>query len=169
MPTLLEADQVADNPWTLVLDTETTPDDLPAGPVMIPVSVWLAHRSTLSERQEPVAIWLPSDAEPDEFADELDSFELIGIQFPSFNDGRALSLATLLRTRYGYRGALRAVGEVHEDLIHYMRRCGIDSYLLREGGNVEAAQRNYAIMSDYYQGSVIEPQPLFRRARRSAG
>ena len=36
---------------------------------------------------------------------------LIAINFPSFNDGRGLSLAVLLRTRVGFEGELR-VGDV---------------------------------------------------------
>lgn len=95
---------------------------------------------------------------------------LIAINFPAFNDGRGLSLAVLLRTRYGYQGELRAVGDVHPDIIHYMRRCGFDTFLMPEGRSLPpvAAGRGSTLApySDYYQASVLDPQPAYRRSRR---
>ncbi len=165
---LLDGDQVVDNRWTIVEDDELTLDSLPAGPVICPAEFWLTNRDALAGRAEPVAVWLNVDDEPDALADHLSELALIAIRFPAFSDGRGLSLAVLLRGRFGFRGELRAIGEVHEDLIHYMRRCGIDSYLLREGGKLDAAQRSYNAMSGWYQGSVIDPEPRFRRRRSAA-
>jgi uncharacterized protein (DUF934 family) len=159
---LLKGDRIVSDEW-IVVDDELQPSTLPTGPVIWPVNLWLAHRESLLERAAPAAIWLDGDAEPDGIAPYLGELSLIAIRFPSFNDGRALSLAVLLRTRFGFGGELRAIGAVHEDLIHYMRRCGIDSYLLREGADVEVAQRSFRAIGEAYQGSVIDPQPRFRR------
>jgi uncharacterized protein (DUF934 family) len=161
---LLNGDQLADDPWTIIEAAEALDDDrIPEGPLICPAQAWLPRRETLAARPSPVAVWLNSDEEPDDIAAHLDELPLIAIKFPAFNDGRALSLAVLLRTRFGFTGELRAIGAVHEDLIHYMRRCGIDSYLLSEGANVDVAKRSYNAMSGYYQGSVIDPRPQFRR------
>lgn len=92
----------------------------------------------------------------------------IAIEFPAFNDGRGLSLAVLLRSRYGYAGDIMATGDVHEDMLHYMRRCGFTSFLVPDGRNLETAVATLAPYSDYYQASVIEPQPAFRRIGRGA-
>ena len=70
------------------------------------------------------------DSEPNELIGLLDRIALIAIRFSTVNDGRGLSIAVILRTRLGFKGELRAIGEVHEDVLHYMRRCGIDSYEL---------------------------------------
>jgi|TARA_Y100001933_G_scaffold147931_1_gene146559 uncharacterized protein (DUF934 family) len=91
---------------------------------------------------------------------------LIAIEFPVFHDGRGLSLAVLLRTRCGYTGELRAVGDVHPELIHYLRRCGFDSFLLPEGHRLSANDDRLAPYSDYYQASIVETLPAFRRDRR---
>ncbi len=102
--------------------------------------------------------------------------KLIAIEFPAFSDGRGLSLAVLLRTRIGYTGELRAVGDVRADILHYLRRCGFDSYLMSgEGSSVAVTGRiestgldSLAPYSDYYQASVIQPQPAYRRIGRGA-
>ena len=96
------------------------------------------------------------------------SADRIAIEFPAFNDGRGLSLAVLLRTRYGYTGDIMATGDVHEDMLHYMRRCGFTSFLVPDERNLETALSTLAPYSDYYQASVIEPQPAFRRIGRGA-
>jgi uncharacterized protein (DUF934 family) len=108
---------------------------------------------------------LPGDAEPEaRFTDA----PLIAIDFPAFHDGRGLSLAVLLRTRFGYRGELRAIGDVRPDLLHYLRRCGFDSFVLAEGVSVALDDPRLAPHARYYQASVIDPQPVFRREERSA-
>lgn len=91
---------------------------------------------------------------------------LIAIDFPVFHDGRGLSLAVLLRTRHAFTGELRAVGDVHPELIHYLRRCGFDSFLLPEGRAVNQDDPRLAPYSDYYQASTAEAHPAFRRIRR---
>lgn len=122
----------------------------------------------------PAAEWSPDsgaglllavDTEPEpHFA----AADLIGIEFPVFHDGRGLSLAVLLRTRLGFAGELRAVGDVHPELIHYLRRCGFDSFLLPAGRTLAAADERLAPYSDYYQASIVETLPAFRRDRRGA-
>ena len=52
------------------------------------------------------------DQSPDDIAADIDRFSLITLEFPAFTDGRSYSLARTLRERYGYRGELRAVGNV---------------------------------------------------------
>ena len=94
------------------------------------------------------------------------SAQRIAIEFPAFNDGRGLSLAVLLRSRHGYAGDIMATGDVHEDMLHYMRRCGFTSFLMPDERNLETALSTLAPYSDYYQASVVEPEPAFRRIGR---
>ncbi len=86
---------------------------------------------------------------------------LIAIDFPAFNDGRGLSLAVLLRTRHGYAGDLVAVGAVHEDLLHYMQRCGFNGFVLYKKESPPTTTLHP--YSDYYQASAVEPRPAYRR------
>jgi len=120
------------------------------------------------------AEWTPESdaglllAVDDEPRPEFAQASLIAVEFPNFHDGRGLSLAVLLRTRLGFAGELRAVGDVHQDLIHYLRRCGFDSFLLPDGRQVGLEDAVLAPYSDYYQASVVEPHPAFRRNRSTA-
>ena len=153
------------------------------GEVIEPASISDGAATAGGQAIEPITSWTqesgsglllePSDEPEVRFAEA----PLIAINFPSFNDGRGLSLAVLLRTRFGYTGELRAVGDVHPDIIHYMKRCGFDTFQMPEGrtlppaANDDSANRDMntlAPYSDYYQASVINPQPAYRRVRRGA-
>ena len=109
------------------------------------------------------ALVLQPDEEPTQ---EHASASAIAIVFPAFNDGRGLSIAVLLRTRYDYEGDIRAVGAVHEDILHYMVRCGFSSAEIPEDRDAETALELVKPYSDFYQQSVSDPVPQFRRASR---
>jgi len=69
----------------------------------------------------------------------------------------------LLRSRFGWAGELRAIGDVLRDQLSHMRQCGFDSFAVREDKSAEDALKGLAGMSVLYGRSVIEPRPLFRR------
>ncbi|MGE0502702.1 MAG: DUF934 domain-containing protein [Rhizobiaceae bacterium] len=58
----------------------------------------------------------------------LDDLALVALAFPAFNDGRSFSKAELLRSRHGYEGAVRAVGQVLPDQFPHMLRLGFDEF-----------------------------------------
>lgn len=93
----------------------------------------------------------------------IDALPLIAVRFPAFTDGRGYSIARLLRERHRYRGELRAMGDIGRDQLHYLARCGFDSFELREGEDPGAAQAALAEFSEAYQAAADEPVPLFRR------
>ena len=96
------------------------------------------------------------------------SLKVIAIEFRTFNDGRGYSTARLLRERYGWRGELRAVGDVLRDQIFYLARCGFDAFELQDGQDVDAVLAAFNDFSERYQASVDQPLPLFRRRESSA-
>lgn len=108
---------------------------------------------------------LDCDAEPDE---QVVNAECIGIGFPAFTDGRALSLAVLLRTRFGYAGEIAALGATHEDITHYLVRCGFDAIEIAPGRKPELYLALAAPYSGYYQDSVMTPGSSFGRASGDA-
>lgn len=136
----------------------------PADATVVPLNDW--------DPATGDGLLLTVDAEPEaRFA----AAPLIAVDFPAFNDGRGLSLAVLLRTRYGFTGELRAVGDVRADMIHYLRRCGFDSFLMSDSGSrvdddglvVSTGSNSLAPYSNHYQASVVEPQPAYARGRRA--
>ena len=109
-----------------------------------------------------MALLEPGD-DPGALAGSLKRLTVVAVNFPKFGDGRAHSIARLLRERYGYRGELRAVGDVQRDQLFYLSRVGFDAFLLREGEDARAALAALTEFSETYQASVERPQPLFRR------
>ncbi|MDQ5959482.1 MAG: hypothetical protein QG592_561 [Pseudomonadota bacterium] len=88
---------------------------------------------------------------------------MIGINFPKFVDGRGYSTARLLRERYAYQGEIRAIGDVLQDQLFLMARCGFDAFALRADKSVEKALGAFETFKAPYQAAVDQPQPLFRR------
>lgn len=110
-----------------------------------------------------IGIWLSPTDDPACTVEFFDSIALIGVQFPKFTDGRGYSTAVLLRTRHGWRGEMRALGDVLQDQLFALRRVGFDSFALRADRDPAAALGAFAPFSDVYQGSADQPLPLFRR------
>ena len=104
----------------------------------------------------------PTD-DPASVADRLGQAARVEVNFPKFGDGRGYSIARLLRERYGYRGELRAVGDVLRDQLLFMKRSGFDSFSLREDQDPDEALAAFNELSEEYQASTTQPQPLFRR------
>lgn len=151
--------------WTYqgVGGDEPVAEALPPGPVLVPLATWKARREELLARAEPVGVWLEPDAEPAELGNDMHALPLIAVRFPKFTDGRGYSIAVLLRRRHGYRGELRAFGDVGRDQLFYQRRCGFDSFSLAPHRDPEAALAGLETFSVRYQGSVDDPLPLFRK------
>ena len=162
------APSIVDNdPWNLLVDNT---EPRPAGPLILPLRMWLERQDDATQRGERFSlegICLAPDDEVASVEPYLAVVPLIAIDFPSFRDGRGYSQAYLLRTRLGWRGELRAVGDVLRDQLSHMRQCGFDAFAVREDKSVEDALKGLAGMSVLYGRSAIEPRPLFRR--RSGG
>ena len=110
----------------------------------------------------PDLVLEPTD-DPAVLAASLAAARVIAVNFPRFGDGRGYSIARLLRERYGYKGELRAVGEVARDNLYFMAECGFDAFQLREGEDPQEALGAFSDFSEAYQATAAQPQPLFRR------
>ena len=99
--------------------------------------------------------------------DDVDKFSVIAVDFPKFSDGRSYSIAYNLRVRLGYTGELRAIGDVLRDQLFYMQRVGFDAFEPRPDRKIEDAIKGLSDFSEFYQKSVDQKLPLFRRVQRS--
>ncbi len=165
MPKLIKDGQIVDNTWTLIAKPEgdAASAEIPAGQVIVPASVWIAQKETLQSRAD-LGVWLDSDESPELIGVEANRFPVIGVNFPVFMDGRAFSTARLLRERYGFTGELRAVGNFMRDQLCYLRRCGVNAFAFANPEiNLEEAVKSLQDLQEYYQASVDQPLPLFRR------
>ncbi len=138
-------------------------EDTGEGPTVVPLSTWQEHPSELLGRGHPVGVWLKPDDDHASIAGDLGHLALVAVHFPKFADGRGYSTAFLLRTRHGYKGELRAIGDVGRDQLFLLKRCGFDSFVLAPHRDPEAAVAGFNDFSLRYQGSVDDPLPLFRK------
>ncbi|KVE39350.1 DUF934 domain-containing protein [Burkholderia sp. TSV86] len=143
---------------------------LPAGNVLVPLALWRASRDALvaARRRDELGVWLAPDSEPADLVADFERVALIGVDFPRFADGRGYSIARLLRERYGWKGELRAIGDVLRDQLYYMERCGFDAFAVRADKDIRDALNAFGEFSQRYQGAVDNPSPLFRRRAGAA-
>lgn len=108
---------------------------------------------------------IPNDADLAQLAADsaFVGVDRIDLHFPKFTDGRAFSQAVLLRRRFGFKGDLRATGEVLIDQLVQMARSGFTSAVLAPGVDPESADRQFQRYAGFYQGDALEPLPHFAR------
>lgn len=166
---------------TLIRDRAVVADDwsvipagddaaaLPGGKIIVPLNIWLGRREELTRRNsalnQPLGVWLDSHEDPAALADSIHRFAVIAVNFPKFADGRGYSIAALLRSRYGFTGELRAIGDVLRDQLFYMQRVGFNAFAVRADKDIHDAVQALADFSETYQASIDQPLPLFRRRR----
>jgi uncharacterized protein (DUF934 family) len=158
MPLVKDGALVTDT-WTRIADDEALPGD---GAVAVSLRRWQAERETLLGRNAPVGVYL-SNIEPVEaLVPELARIAVVILDFPKYTDGRAYSQARLLRERHGYRGELRATGNVLRDQLLLMRRCGFDAYEVDARGAAGFAASMGAV-THAYQPATNDAGMLLKR------
>jgi uncharacterized protein (DUF934 family) len=95
---------------------------------------------------------------------ELAHAEVVELHFPAFTDGRAFSQAVQLRKRLGFKGDIRATGDVLIDQLMQMQRSGFTSAVLREDQSLEHGKKLLAQYRDFYQGDVAN-EPAFANGK----
>jgi len=151
--------RIVEDAWTLFEDGAAWSGEPSA---LIPVATALEQPQRLLAAA-PAGVWLSPTDEPAQVVPLFASIELIAVRFPVLGDGRGYSTAALLRNRHGWRGELRAIGDVLRDQLFFMRRVGFDSFVLRADRNIEEAVASLSDFTDSYQGSVEPALPAFRR------
>jgi uncharacterized protein (DUF934 family) len=126
-----------------------------------------AHILTLEQwtkrsDKQGLAVQLEPGQAPSPLFDFLAQIPLVAINFPVFTDGRGFSYGRELRER-GFAGELRACGHILPDQMNYLSRCGFDAFQLADESRLEDALAGLADFDEYYQASVDQPLPLFRR------
>lgn len=140
----------------LIRDGKLEDDRWPADHIR-PLEQWQALPGKAA-----TAVRLEQDQPPAPLLEYLDAIQLIVYHFSTFMDGRAFSYARELRDR-GYQGELRATGHFLLDQLHYLSRCGFDSFELADNVKLKDALAQFALFDQHYQASQKEPLPLFRR------
>ena len=165
MPKLIKDGTLVADRWT-VLKEASGPAVLQAirgKNLIVPLKFWQAYPAELEQYPGAIAIWLDSNEDVAQIGERLNQLPLIALNFPVFSDGRSYTNARTLRQRYGFKGEIRAIGDVLRDQLYYMSRCGFDAYELRYDQDEQMCLQAFNDFKTGYQATIAEPNPLFRR------
>ena len=141
------------------------------GKVIVPLNVLIARKAELQARidKNEVGVWLDTHEvllPLIENQADLNRLPIIVVHVERFADGRIFSIGNLLRTRYGFKNELRAIGDVLRDQLFFLKRSGFSSFAIRADRNAVEAIASLNDFTAPYQGAVDEVQPAFRRYNR---
>lgn len=162
MPLLRNRRLVKQDSWQFLhVDAET--GQLPQNPWPEAVVLPAAHLADLTEdnikASNPLGAWLTTEEDHELLLPWLDHLQLVAIEFPVFRDGRGFSQARLLR-RAGFKGELRAIGDVARDRLAYLERCGFDAFdIAEERFNSDDLQAFSEISVSYQETVTQEAEP----------
>ena len=145
---LIKGGRIVADGFVRVADDAPVPERVP---VIVSAARFLTDAETLLRRDAPTGVIWPNDRRVTELDPYLPSLALVALVFPTFKDGRAFSQARLIRERYGFRGELRATGQVLRDQFLFMLRAGFDAFEVTKDADAAAfaqATRRYSV---FYQ------------------
>jgi uncharacterized protein (DUF934 family) len=133
----------------------TDGEPLPAsGTPIVPLERYRKEREQLLSRAQPFGVRLKSSDNPEILREDIKKIAVVAIEFPSFRDGRGFSWARMLRTRLGFEGEIRAVGQFLYDQLAFMVRTGFDAFEVRQDFREEDFARAMREITFYYQPSA---------------
>ena len=144
---------IADNSYQLIAEDGV----IPQGDVVVTT----AQLEQLANIQGKKALYLTANDSPEINQFQLHELDAIFIEFAGFGDGRGYSFATLLR-RQGYQGELRAVGDVFKDVLNYLMRSGFDSFVIKDGKDIQEAAAGLQDFTHPYQASTAVLQARYQ-------
>lgn len=167
---LVKGNKIANDTFVNVADDA----ELPAsGDVVISATRFLADPAAILSRAGKVGVIWPNNRDVDDLVPHLDKLAAVALVFPSFRDGRAYTQARLLRERHGYKGELRATGQVLRDQFVFMLRAGFDAFEVKKQSDAEAFADVAKRYSVFYQptgdGRVTAFRQRLARHTETAG
>jgi len=151
---------VAADPFVYVEGDEPVPPDVPA----IVSADWLlaASKREIESRSASLGVIWPNDKSESQLAPFLPYLALVALEFPVFRDGRAYTQARLLRERHGFKGEIRATGDVLRDQFLFMVRAGFDAFEVKKAADAEAFAKALHEFTLRYQPAADSPPHGFR-------
>ncbi len=149
---IIKNQEIINDDWVLLADDAALAGDK----IIVSVARWLAEKDALQTFKGKLGILIEFDRHIDEVESDLDTFELVAIEFQAYTDGRGYSYATLLR-RNGWKKEIRAIGDVQRDQVFYMHRCGFDAFDIREDTDINDALKAFDDFTIAYQPAINNP------------
>ena len=151
--------------WVYVKDDEPIPA---FRSVIVSLARWRSDREMLTSLQKAVGVVLAADQLAGELAEDLEQLDLVQVTFPSFADGRAYSTARLLRERLGFKGEIRAGGDVLLDQLQPMQRVGIDTYVISNEPTIRWTRKGHRPTVDLFYQPALDTATTIQVLRNTA-
>src|ERR1700693_2703839 len=145
---LVKGGKIIADPVIHVADEADIPGE---GATLISAARFLEDAEALSRRVGKTGVIWPNNRDVDDLVPYLDRLAVVALVFPTFRDGRAYSQARLLRERHGFKGELRATGQVLRDQFVFMLRAGFDAFEVKKDSDAEAFATTVKHYSVFYQ------------------
>jgi uncharacterized protein (DUF934 family) len=145
---LVRGGKISSDAFVHVADDAPIPGD---GAILISAARFLEDPEALSRRVGRTGVNWPNNRDVDDLVPHIEWLAVVALAFPTFRDGRAYSQARLLRERHGYRGELRATGQVLRDQFLFMQRAGFDAFEVNKESDAEAFANTVKRYSVFYQ------------------
>lgn len=140
-------------------------EDLPSGPISVPLELWLKNKQAIQARGDKVAVQIAADEDPTDLKSDLDEIDIVVLPFVDHVDGRGYSHALALRKRYSFTGEIRAIGDVKYDQLRFLTRVGCNAFELSEDENLESTLKAFKELQEVYQPSADNARLIFSRRR----
>ena len=140
-----------EDPFFFVPDGKAYPDEKG---VIVTLARFQGERDNLFAHRSLVGVRLASNENPTVLKADLHRLAVVVLEFPKFRDGRAFSWARMLRTRFNYKGEIRATGDFLFDQLAHMTRVGIDAFEVRQDFRLGDFQRALTEITHPYQPSA---------------
>jgi len=156
----------------IIKDGKITSDDIchlddtqPPAETQFTVSCkrWKTDKESLLHSDKAIGIRLSGDDAVSDIANDLSKMGVIVLEFSSFRDGRAFSLARLLRDRYDYKGEIRVRGDFIRDQVYFLARVGVNAFEPAEGTELQKLLPALTEFSVSYQAAADGIEPAFRK------
>jgi uncharacterized protein (DUF934 family) len=120
-----------------------------------------------SEQSNATAVRIEPGEDARKLLPALDRLALVEVNFPAWTDGRGYSAARILREA-GYKGELRAVGDVVIDMLGHLQRCGFDAFAPDKALNEADAKATFGRWDNVYQATVVDGRQAIWAKRHPA-
>jgi len=165
MPKVIKDKQVIDDLWSVLGLQDMQSFDGHSTHLIVPLEDYFTCFESKPSGETIYGIWLYGHQfrELNENIKDVLALPIIAIYFSDFTDGRGFSLATLLIERYGYKGELRAFGNILPDQLLYLQRCGFNAFSLEGEEDLEKSCKALTRSSESYQFASDQATPLFKQ------
>ena len=163
---IIENHRLANDPWQHLDETASLDG---RSMVIVPLARLEEALAAWPKGHRGLGVDLPNSARVDDIVPHLARLDIVTVNLPAFNDGRAFSQARSLRHTHRFSGTIRARGNFIPDQYPLLLQAGVDSFEVSARFTIEewvaeaqavpaTYQRDYAAGAGLATRPFAEPQ-----------